>query len=123
MSFATKRAWSRLCYDFSITEATKRRLLPSAFVGDARKNFDEVAKNSIGSSVEAFWEIPEDSLCNKIYKALLQAKFFDLGWNERHESLSKCAQKLRFAIANPTKWCGRRCTFESAVSRNTHKAS
>lgn len=95
--FATKIAWYRLCYDFLITKAAKRRLLPLALTRDARKVYEVVGNNSIGSSVEAFWKNLENRLCNKVHQALLQNKVFDLRWNERHKSFSTYAQKLRSA--------------------------
>lgn len=53
MFFASKKAWSGLCYDFSITDITMRRLQPLAIKGGALEVYGEVSNDYTGSSAEA----------------------------------------------------------------------
>ncbi len=73
--FSVKRDWNRLVVDFPITEATKKRMLPSAFEGDARVVYEEVANSNIGASVDELWVLVEGRLCNEVHQAALQYRF------------------------------------------------
>ena len=95
--FVVKRTWNRLNNDFPISEATKHRLLPLAFDGDARRVYEEIAGTCIGFPVDVLWEKLELRLCNEVHRAALQDRFFELRWNEKRESFYAFAQKLRSA--------------------------
>lgn len=95
--FTAKRTWSRLVIDFPITEATKRRMLPNAFDGDARIVYEEVAGCNPKATADELWILLENRLCNKVHQAALQDRFFSMKWNERKEAFSAFAQRLRSA--------------------------
>eukprot|EP00171_Calliarthron_tuberculosum_P002219 IDg2219t1 len=95
--FAARRTWDRLNNDFPVTEGTKKRLLPLAFDGDARHVYEEVANNAVSSTIEELRVRLQDRLCNNVHQAALQDKFFELRWNEKRESFSAFAEKLRSA--------------------------
>lgn len=65
--FALKRTWDRLNNDFPITEATKKRLLPLALEGDARRVYEEVADFAVGLPTSNVWKKLEERLFNKVH--------------------------------------------------------
>ncbi len=95
--FAAKRAWERLVRDFPVSEETKMRLLLHAFEGDARLIFKGVANSNLKADVPSLWTLLEERLCNEVHQSVLQDRLFDMKWNERKESFTKFAQRLRSA--------------------------
>lgn len=101
--FAAKRTWKRMIKDFPVTEATSRRLLPLAFEGDARSVYEEVANEAMDLNTTELWARLEERLCNKVHQSALQDKLFEMRWNERKESFTTFAQRLRSAsLSLPT---------------------
>lgn len=101
--FSAKRTWIRMIRDFPVSEKTSRRLLPLAFEGDARNVYEEVANESLDVNTTELWTRLEERLCNKVHQSELQDKLFDMKWNERKETFTTFAQRLRSAsLALPT---------------------
>ncbi len=71
-------------------------MLPSAFEGDARVVYEEVANNNIRTTVDELWVLLEARLCNKVHQAALQDRFFNMKLNDAESRLqrshSDCAQ-------------------------------
>lgn len=101
--FDDKHNWQRLLADFPIREADERRLMSYAFDRAAQRVYEEVASENRDCSATTLWELLETRLCNKAHRSALQDMFFGLKWNERRESVSGYAERLRSAaIALPT---------------------
>lgn len=95
--FTAKRKWDRLVRDFPISEASKLRLIPLAFDGDAERVFDDVSGENIGCTSDELWEHLQTRLCNDTHQSVLRDNFFAMQWNESRESFMKFATRLRSA--------------------------
>ena len=92
---AARKTWKRLMRDFSVHPDELRRLVGVAFMGPAKRIYEEVTSLHLNAEADELWDLLESKLYNTSQQHGQRASFFAASWKERTESIDQFGARPR----------------------------
>ncbi len=71
-----------------------------AFKGTALKLYEQTRTANPMADTDTMWMLLEEKLCNRSHIISLRSKYLNMKWNEKKESLTEYAERLRDVASN-----------------------